>query len=143
MRAVIGQHVLEALHGLAAQGAGDRHQVGRDHAAVGIGDAPGGAVKAQADQLGILAAEQQVGGLVGEGELAGRIGFDQGDRDGVEHVEHATFQRVDLALGLEQKILELTDLERFQRGDDAAGQSEKQQDRGGKAENKDQVPLIV
>ncbi len=143
VRAVIGQHMLKALNRLAAQRARDRQQVGRHHAAVGIGDAPGGAVETQADQLAVLAAQQHVRGLVGEGELAGIVGLDQGDGHGVEHVEHAPFQCIDLALGLEQEVLELPHLKMLQRGDHAADKRQEQQDGGGNAQDRDQITLSL
>ncbi len=81
--------------------------------------------------------------LVGEGELAGIVGFDQGDGHGVQHVEHASFQAVDLALGLEQQVLELPHLEVLQRGHDAADNRQEQQDGGGNAQDRDQITLSL
>ncbi len=58
-------------------------------------------METQAKQFGILAAEKLVRRAVGKGELAADIGFDQSHRHGVEHIEHAAFQCIDLAFGLE------------------------------------------
>ena len=81
--------------------------------------------------------------LIGKGEFAGIVGFNQGHRHRIQDMEHAAFQLINLAIGLVQKALEFAHLEDVDDGNYAGHDRQYQQDCARDAQDGHKIRIVL